>query len=259
MVARPDYIRHSLRSSRPPAPSCFCSPVQQQAMEDLEDMTIRSKATHSLVIILATGLLLGSQAWAASSGDVRLAFVDIQRALNDCHNGKQVKVEFRGRIERLQQRLQGEQDDVERIKRELEQKGALMQPDQRQNLEDDYTKKLRQFQDDYKNSADELKQKDNEMTSEIVRDLALVVQQISQRSGYTMVMEKGSLLWAIPSIDITDQVIRAYDAMNVKPGALAQEAMAGSRGGGQFGSMAAPHSEPAESTSRASGASTITK
>jgi outer membrane protein len=259
MVARPNDIRHSLRSNRPPAPSCLCSPVQQDAMEDLEDMTTGSKLAYLLALVLATSLLWGGHALAAS-GDIRLAFVDIQRALNDCHNGKQVKVEFRGRIERLQQRLQGEQDDVERIKRELEQKGALMQPDQRQNLEDDYTKKLRQFQDDYKNSSDELKQKDNEMTSEIVRDLALVVQQISERSGYTMVMEKGSLLWAVPSIDITDQVIRAYDAMNVKPGALAQEAMAGARsGGGQFGSMAAPHSEPAENTSHRSGASTITK
>jgi outer membrane protein len=222
-------------------------------------MTTRSKFGHTLVALLAMGVLFGSQGWAASSGDIRLAFVDIQRALNDCHNGKQVKVEFRGRIERLQQRLQGEQDEVERIKRELEQKGALMQPDQRQNLEDDYTKKLRQFQDDYKNSADELKQKDNEMTSEIVRDLALVVQRISQRSGYTMVMEKGSLLWAIPSIDITDQVIRAYDAMNVRPGALAQEAMGSSRGSGQFGAAAEPRSEPAESSSRGGGASTITK
>jgi Skp family chaperone for outer membrane proteins len=222
-------------------------------------MTAWSRAVRfagSLIIMLS---LFGSSAFAAASpGEIRLAFVDIQRALNDCHNGKQVKVDFRGRIDRLQQRLQGEQDEVERLKRELEQKGALMQPDQRQNLEDDYTKKLRQFQDDYKNSADELKQRDNEMTSEIVRDLALVVQQISQRSGYTMVMEKGSLLWAVPSIDITDQVIRTYDAMNVKPGALAQEAMSSGRGSSHFGEAAEPSSESGESLPRG-GASTITK
>jgi len=53
-------------------------------------MTARSKFGHTLVALLAMGVLFGSQGWAASSGDIRLAFVDIQRALNDCHNGKQV-------------------------------------------------------------------------------------------------------------------------------------------------------------------------
>src|SRR5437763_15028415 len=112
-------------------------------------MTTRSKFGITLMALLAVGLLFGSQAWAASSGDIRLAFVDIQRALNDCHNGKQVKVEFRGRIERLEQRLQGEQEEVERIKHQLEQKGALMEPDERQDLEDEYTRKVRQLQVEY--------------------------------------------------------------------------------------------------------------
>ena len=106
-----------------------------------------------------------------------------------------------------------------------------MQPDQRQNLEDEYTPKLREFQQDYKNSRDELQQKDNEVTGAIVRDLAMV-RKIGEKAGYTMVMEKGAMLWAVPGIDITDEVIRAYDAMNVKPGGLIAEGE--SEGAGRF-------------------------
>ena len=69
-------------------------------------------------------------------------------------------------------------------------------------------------------------------------------------------MEKGSLLWAIPSIDITDEVIRAYDAMNVKPGALVQKAM--SESSGHFGSAAEPRG-PAPESEPVRGGSTITK
>ena len=50
-------------------------------------------------------------------------------------------------------------------------------------------------------------------------------------------MEKGGLLWAIPSADITDQVIRSYDAMNVKAGTLAPDprwAGAGPQGGARL-------------------------
>ncbi|MBV8454596.1 MAG: OmpH family outer membrane protein, partial [Deltaproteobacteria bacterium] len=145
------------------------------------------------------------------------------------------------------------QGEVERLKRELEQKGSLMQPDQRQNLEDDYEKKLRHFQDDYKNSRDELQEKDNQVTGAIVRDLATVVREIGAKNGYTMVMEKGTLLWAIPATDITDQVIRAYDAMKIRPGALGAEA---ARDGGKFGAIAEPGEPPEQS---AGGRSTILK
>jgi outer membrane protein len=187
---------------------------------------------------VVVGVMLLAQLIAGvAHADIKLAYVDIQRALNECHNGKAAKAEFRTRVQRLEGQLEGEQTEVQKLKDELEKKGPLMQPDQRQNLEDDYTRKLRQFQDDYKNSRDELQQRDNEMTGEIVRDIAVVVRQIGIKNGYTMVFEKGSLLWATSNIDITDQVIRAYDAMNVKPGALGVEAGGPTAGG--FGSDAA--------------------
>ncbi len=205
---------------------------------------------HRLTI---AALLLGMAAAATAHADVRIAYVDVQRALNECRAGKEAKTQFRGRIERLQGQLEGEQSEVERLKRELEQKGSLMQPDQRQNLEDDYGKKLRHFQDDYKNSRDELQEKDNQVTGAIVRDLATVVREIGAKSGYTMVMEKSTLLWAIPSTDITDQVIRAYDAMNVRPGSLGEEA---ARDAGSFAPATASE-EPRGGGAR--GRSTILK
>jgi outer membrane protein len=184
-------------------------------------------------------VLLAMAAAGTARAEVRLAFVDIQRAINECNAGKQAKTTFRAHIDQLQTQLEQEQRAVEELKRQLEQKGALMQPDQRQNLEDEYGKKLRRFQDDVKNSRDELQQRDNEVTGAIVRDLAMVVRRVSEKNGYTMVMEKGTLLWAIPSTDITDEVIRSYDAMNVKPGSL-REAPGGSHFGSSAGQAMAP-------------------
>lgn len=205
-------------------------------------------------VFIAGALLIAMTTAGVARADVRLAYVDIQRALNECRAGREAKVKFRGRVERLQSQLESEQQSVERLKQQLETKGALMQPDQRQNLEDEYSKKLRQFQDDYKNSQDELRQRDSEITGAIVRDLAMVVRQVGEKDGYTMVMEKGSLLWAVPSIDITDQVIRAYDAMNVQPGTLGQRA-ASAAGSESFGGRA----QGSLRSSATAGRSTITK
>lgn len=219
-------------------------------------------------LIIGVVTLLALAAASTARAEVKLAYVDIQRALNDCRNGKSAKAEFRGRLERVQSQLQGEQSEVQRLKDELEKKGALMQPDQRQTLEQQYSRKLRDFQDDYKNSRDSLQEKDNEITGAIVRDLATVVREIGQKNGYTMVMEKGSLLWATSAVDITDEVIRNYDAMNVKAGTLgARAADAPAGGGSEFGSSTRSHpsaaspsmTAPPAATPSDEGRSTISK
>lgn len=205
-----------------------------------------------VVAFALTALALAGVAHA----EEKFVFVDIQRALNDCHNGKVARAQFKVRLQRVQAQLEQEQGEVQGLKDEIEKKGSLMQPEQRQNVENEYAKKLRDFQADYKTSSEELQARDKEMTGAIVRDLAAVVRQIGQRDGYTMVLEKGGLLWASQSVDITDQVIRAYDAMNVKPGTLGAEAGSGGRANG-FANPGAARSAPPPSS--ASGRSTIAK
>jgi len=199
--------------------------------------------------IIGVVTLLAVAAASTVHAEIKLAYVDIQRALNDCRNGKAAKEAFRGRLERVQSQLQSEQNEVQALKDELEKKGPLMQPDERQSLEEQYSRKLRDFQDDYKSTRDSLQEKDNEITGAIVRDLATVVRQIGIKNGYTMVMEKGNLLWATPSTDITDDVIRNYDALNVKAGTLgAAEAESPPPGGGsEFGSGPQSSSRPPSS------------
>jgi outer membrane protein len=216
-------------------------------------------------LIIGFAMLVAIASVAPAHADVKLAYVDIQRALNDCRNGKAAKAEFRGRLQRVQEQLEGEQGEVQRLKDELEKKGPLMQPDQRQSLEEQYSRKLRDFQDDYKSTRESLQQKDNEITGAIVRDLATIVRQIGVKNGYTMVMEKGNLLWATPGSDITDDVIRDYDATGAKAGTLGVAAgePAPSPGGSEFGSGGQPRSSmpppPAAAAPSDEGRSTISK
>ncbi len=196
-------------------------------------------------LVMFGALLLSLAAASLARAEVKLAYVDVQRALNECDAGKKAKGEFRTRIERLETRLQKQQDDVKALKDELEKKGMLMKDDERRNLEDEYERKARDFQRDYEDSKHELEQKDNEVTGAIVKDLARIIRTIGEREGFTMVMEKGSILWGAPGIDITDEVIRSYNKGGPKVGSLGtepDEGEAGAAGGTSFGETAAKRS-----------------
>jgi outer membrane protein len=199
--------------------------------------------------LIIIGALLAMIATAVPArADVKLAYVDVQRALNECDAGKRAKADFQGRVSGLEARLQRQQNEVQGLKDEIEKKGMLMNPDQRQNLQDEYMTKLKNFERDYKDSRDELQQKDADVTNKIVHDLAQIIRSLGERDGYTMVMEKGSILWGAPGIDITDEVIRSYNATHVQIGTLGEgstRAAASSDGmqePGDFGSAAAKRS-----------------
>jgi outer membrane protein len=196
--------------------------------------------------LIIIGALFATISWAMPArADVKLAYVDVQRALNECDAGKRAKAEFQGRVSGLEARLQNQQNEVQGLKDEIEKKGMLMNPDQRQNLQDQYMTKLKNFERDYKDSRDELQQKDADVTGKIVHDLAQIIRTLGERDGYTMVMEKGSILWGAPGIDITDEVIRSYNASHVQIGTLGEGAGRSSAGMSQpsdFGSAAAKRS-----------------
>jgi outer membrane protein len=193
------------------------------------------------------GLIVVAVLTAQSArAEVKLAYVDVQRALNQCDAGKHAKAEFQTRVQSAESKLERQQSEVQALKNELEKKGMLMNPDQRQNLEDQYHQKLTTFQRAYKDSRDELQRRDSEATGRIIHDLAQVIRTLGERDGFTMVMEKGSILWGAPSIDITDQVIRTYNSMHVKPGTLGGAPGSKQRSTamtpGSFGSSVARHS-----------------
>jgi outer membrane protein len=219
-------------------------------------------------LMVAAALLMLFAAVPARA-EVKLAFVDVQRALNECEAGKTAKAEFRVKVEAAERKLQEEQNEVGNLKDELEKKGMLMKPDQRQNLQDDYLNKAKNFERNYKDSKDDLERRDQEMTGKIIHDLAEVIRDVGEKQGYTMVMEKGSILWGLPSIDITDQVIRTYNGMHVKIGSLGGgmgdvasgggDTDSGGSGGDDEGQQHAGASSPSDFGSDAAKRSSISK
>lgn len=173
-----------------------------------------------MVVVAFITLLATLLAAVPALAEVKLAYVDIQKALNECNAGKQAKAKFRVKIKVYENKLQKEENQIRALKTQLQQKGMLMKPDERQNLQDDYVSKMQDFRRRYQDYRQQLAQRDNQMTGRIVHDLAAVARRIAKRRGYTMVLEKGSILWGAPSINITQEVINEYNAMHVAPGSL---------------------------------------
>jgi outer membrane protein len=149
----------------------------------------------------------------AAAQEIRIGYVDLQRALNECDAGKKAKEEFKRQVDRLQGDLEKQKQQLESLKEQLEKKALVMKEEERRNLENDYRKRLRDFERSYKDSQGELQMKDNELTGDILRELQKVIQAYGQREGYTLILENSSatVLYSSQDADLTDRVIEQFN------------------------------------------------
>jgi outer membrane protein len=165
-----------------------------------------------MVAVIGIVLLgwLGS-VWAT---DLKIAYVDIQKAVNECNSGKDAKKAITKEVEKFQRLIVDRQKELQTMKESLEKQAPMLTPDARATREKEYQNKLREFQRWGEDTQNEINQKRMEMERNISIGLQKVIQKVGADEGYTFILEKNEniVLYISKTIDITDRVIKVYDA-----------------------------------------------
>ena len=162
---------------------------------------------------VAAGTLLAAGA-APAEEPVRIAFVDMQKALNESRAGKKALGELQKLMEERKAGLQKQKEAIEKKKDELDKQGLLLNEETRKGRESE----IRTLERDYSRTLSDLKEefgrRENEFTDGIRKDLLKVIEKIGKEGGYTLVLEKqySAILYAPASIDLTETLIKRYDA-----------------------------------------------
>jgi outer membrane protein len=178
----------------------------------------RSTARQAVRVLAAVGA-----AWLACGGvahaQLRIAVVDLQRALNECEAGRKAKDSVRGKFEKAQNDLRKEREDLDRSRDEFEKKALGLKEDERRNRERELENRALDFKRKYEDLQRDLKRTDAELTSGIVEQLYGIVNDYGRQQGYTLILEASSgLLYADKALDITDAIVKIHNGGGAKPG-----------------------------------------
>jgi len=158
-------------------------------------------------------MLLGSfLAPTVALAEPKLAVVDLQRALEETEDGKKAKAKLKADFDRKQQELDAKQDELKKIKEDLDKKLPLMKPEAADAEKKKFQDRFVELQQTYQRLQQDLAKKEQDATSGIFRKLSTVVGTIAEREHFAMVLEKNSaVVWSQPALDITNEVIRLYN------------------------------------------------
>src|SRR5262245_10150242 len=89
-------------------------------------------------VALIAGIVLGLGGRAIPArAELRVAVVDMQRALNECDAGKKAKDQVKAKFERSQEQLKKQREDLDRMKENYDKKALVLKDEERRNLEKD--------------------------------------------------------------------------------------------------------------------------
>ena len=163
--------------------------------------------------LFAAAFLAGSFATPALAVTGKFAFVDLQRALEETDDGKKAKAKLKSDFDRKQQALDAKQEELKKMKEAFDKKSQLMKPEALQKEQKDMQDRFVELQTIYQRLQKDLAEKEQTATRGIFTKLQAVVGKIADRDHFDMVLEKNAaVVWGQPSLDITNEVIRMYNA-----------------------------------------------
>jgi outer membrane protein len=185
-------------------------------------------------LVLALGLVLGGVAAAraqapltpggTTSGLQRIAFIDVQRVLARSASGLAAREQLEREKAAMQKEMDARRIELEKLREEIEKKGALLTPEARREKQEQFERKRRdaaRLADDFQK---ELERKEAQLLQKVLQEVSGIIEKLGKDRGYYLIVEKrgGGVIYASAEADLTDEVIRAYDKQaGTKPAAAA--------------------------------------
>ncbi|HDO35163.1 MAG TPA: OmpH family outer membrane protein [Nitrospirae bacterium] len=175
--------------------------------ENIKEDKMKKAAGISLFFLLFGALFLGSVAYGA---DLKVGYVDMQRALNESGIGKKAKADLESLIKSKQTVIDEKGKEVEAFRKELDKQGTILSDEARKTKQDELDRKMRDYKRLVQDAQAEVKKKENELTGQILLEIKNIVKEIGKKENYTLILENFQevLLYVDKRIDLTDKVIK---------------------------------------------------
>jgi outer membrane protein len=178
---------------------------------------LRGKAWGLAVSFFA--LFFGiSPAMQAQGGVTRVAVIDVRRLVTDSVAGKEAIAKLRQLQDQRISEGRSKQEEIEQLRKRINDGRMSLAEDRLAQLERELEEKmtaLRRFQED---AERELNKSREAAFGEIERRVGPIIEQVGTEGGYTLIFNKfeSGLVFAADSADITDEIIRRFDAQVAK-------------------------------------------
>ncbi|OEU46512.1 MAG: hypothetical protein BA872_07675 [Desulfobacterales bacterium C00003060] len=167
----------------------------------------------SLCLFGLSGIVYGAEVQ-------KIAVIDLQKIIEKSDAGKRSSVEIKGQGKKMEGILKKKGAEIDELTKALDQKSLVMSEEAREKKEQALRVKVDDFRSLQRRYQDVLRELNMNLSGKITKDVFEIAEKIGKRDGYSLIIDRrvGGVIYAPSAIDITDDVIKKYNALDAKRG-----------------------------------------
>jgi len=167
----------------------------------------------SIFVVLC---LLAFNAGAAHAQAVKVGYVDVQEFQEKSVAFQKIRDKLKGQFEALQKKLEDEKNALMKLEDDFRKQSMMLSLDAKDDKRNALEKKRRYYKYLYEDLSEQMKDAERDATRRVLQELEGVVRDLAKKEGYTVILERKTpgLIYIDDAVNITDKMIKAYDAMN---------------------------------------------
>ncbi len=170
------------------------------------------------LLLLGSGCMSSSPATEKKSvSPIAIGVVDTQWLLKKSKLGQRVTETLNAFMKDRQTLLELEQKELRNMESQLLRQGSVLSQSARQQREEQFRRRMGEYQQKVANMNQEVQAKQGQLFSEFRENVDATVEDVAQRHGLALVMEKGAntpTRYYEPSLDISKEVLAELNQRN---------------------------------------------
>lgn len=152
----------------------------------------------------------------AEAAELKLASVDYQRALENVAEGESARKKLEAMFQTKKSAIEQMKTKLDAMQADYQKQSVLLSDAAKKEKEDAINLTGMQFQQAYQQSEGEMQQAYQGAMELLITKMKAITVGIATERAYTLVIEvnEGGVVYTAPSIDITDELIKRYNAQN---------------------------------------------
>jgi len=142
---------------------------------------------------------------------VKIGVVDFQKVLTESESGKAVESMMTKRGKEMETGLKDLGSQIDQITEQMNKDAMVMSKEKRDEKQRELEIKKYDFQSLQKKYQTEFRDLEAKMINKLKKEIFYLAKEIGQKEGYMLIVEQSAVIYYPDSIDITKQIIEAYN------------------------------------------------
>ena len=181
-------------------------------MIELKEYLMRARVFGLGLVMIMAGLMVSAS--QASAAELKIGFVNIQKAITETKEFKKSQMRFQLKLKKEKGIIDARKKKVENMLRELNKQGFVLNTELKKAKEESFLREKKEFDRYVQDREEEFRRSEQKVIEKISKKMLEVLKQLGKQKKLTMVIEKKAVFYSDSALDLTQLAVKTYNKLH---------------------------------------------